>query len=243
MPPAPQAAWMPPAKQCQHDWFAGNQWFCFQHTLPSTRTSKRWEWADSNVPKACGLSAQLPCAGLWSASLCTALQLQQEVCSRRKSIAFPRTVLHTVLLHFGFFLSQDGGFRGCACCISHFKILKEISSVAPVMSLSQAYGAPSQAHDQWCWEQPWEQDSQRNILPWSLFSRAGTPCLTLHWHTTAQGVRKIPLSGKALDPASTRETFQRQLKWKKKRHFSLLVILATAAVATADSSFCTLKSF
>lgn len=71
--------------------------------------------------------------------------LQQEVCSKRKSITFPRTVPHKC---WGFFLSQDGGLRRCACCISLFKILKEFSSIGLVMPLSQAGGAPSQAHEQ-----------------------------------------------------------------------------------------------
>lgn len=49
---------------------------------------------------------------------------------------------------------------------------------------------------------------------------------------TAQGVRKTLLSGKAVDPASTRGTFQRQLLGRKSD--SLLIVIIVTAAATTD---------
>lgn len=213
--------------QYQHDWFAGNQWFCFQHTLPQQKDKFCCGEKDLTAmcPRHTALLLSCPVLG------CQVPPFAQPYnCSRRKSIPFPRIVPHTCCGTLCFFLSQDGGFRGCACCIFNFRILKEFSSAGLVMPLSQACGAPSEAHEQRWWEQPWEQDSQRYIHPWILFSRAGALCLTLTHHSTGDG--KIPLSWKAVDPASTREAFQRQLKLKKS-HSSLLVIMAVAA-ATAD---------
>lgn len=149
--------------QSQHDWLAGNEWFLLSTHL----TLAEGQESDEN-----DLIAMCP-RPFCSAALCWAVQclplhspttaagsVQQE-----EIHASPRTVPHRCYGIWLFFLSQDGDFGGCACCISHFNILKEFSPTGLVMPLSQVCGSPSQAHKQCWWEQPWEQDSQRNILP------------------------------------------------------------------------------
>lgn len=70
------------------------------------------------------------------------------------------------------------------------------------------------------------------LFPLSLpTGRAAAPCFTPPWETTPQETGKISLSRKAVDPASTGGTFQRQL-WGRKSDSLLIVIIVTAAAAT-----------